>query len=251
MIESRIAVRTENAATSASASKRSADRAEVVHHPLEPVGASVRLGRRRVREERISGRNPEPARRPRAYAKDRHLPKSGGRPDQPGEDRDARIAANRRCATSRRIVASAPPKRREIPASPSAIPSMIPSAAADPPSEVMNRGRRAVGTSWPRSDSRLAAPMPPTPGVSHFDFGVFVLVVSIGRGAYRGARRLPARAEESLGAIFGATDGRAIAPEGVSAGRSGSPNGVRTRVSTLRVFSGSISLPAALAGSGS
>ena len=38
---------------------------------------------------------------------------------------------------------------------------------------------------------------------------------------------------------------------GVARVRGGGPNGVRTRVSTLRVFSGPISLPAALAGSGS
>ena len=43
-----------------------------------------------------------------------------------------------------------------------------PSALAEAPRVVVRKlGRSAVGTSWPRSESRLATPIPRTPGVSH------------------------------------------------------------------------------------
>ena len=74
--------------------------------------------------------------------------------------RTIRARAWRRAASS--------PASLEAPDSPSLIPSIRPRAEAGAPSvDVRNAGRRAVGTSCPRSESRLAAPMPRTPGVSH------------------------------------------------------------------------------------
>ena len=64
--------------------------------------------------------------------------------------------------------ASAPPTNRPVPASPSAIPSINPSAAAGAPKvEVTKLGSSDVGTSCPMSARKLAVPIPPTPGVSH------------------------------------------------------------------------------------
>lgn len=189
MIESRIAVRTENAATSASASSGP---------PIAPRLSSSARSRRRARTPRAaprprgarSGREPE-ARGPSiAYAEERDLPKSRGRPDQPGEDRDARITADRRGAASRRIVrersADEPRDSRE----PIGESLDAPRAAADPPSDVMNRGRSAVGTSCPRSDNGLAARTPPTPGVSHFAFDAFVSAAATLRERSRGETSL-------------------------------------------------------------
>jgi hypothetical protein len=46
--------------------------------------------------------------------------------------------------------------------------SISPNAEAGAPSVEFKRlGNRAVGTSWPTSARKLAAPMPLTPGVSH------------------------------------------------------------------------------------
>ena len=104
MIESKIAVRTENAATSAEREQRPADRAEVVHHPLEAVGAPVRLGRRRIGEERVPRRDPQPSRGPRAHPEERHLQQRRRGSDQPRENRDARVAADRRRPPPGRIV---------------------------------------------------------------------------------------------------------------------------------------------------
>ena len=48
------------------------------------------------------------------------------------------------------------------------MPSISPSAAAGAPSVVVTKlGSNAVGTSCPTSVRKLAAPIPPTPGVSH------------------------------------------------------------------------------------
>src|SRR4029450_6595350 len=61
----------------------------------------------------------------------------------------------------------APPASRAMPARPSAMPSISPRAAAGAPRVAVSRlGSRAVGISWPVSDSKLAAPMPATPGLS-------------------------------------------------------------------------------------
>ena len=63
--------------------------------------------------------------------------------------------------------ASAPPPSLATPPSPSASPSITPSAAAGAPSVLVRKaGSRAVGTSWPRSASRLAPPIATTPRFS-------------------------------------------------------------------------------------
>lgn len=67
------------------------------------------------------------------------------------------------------VVANASPASRASLASPSEMPSITPRAAAGARrGEVTRLGSSAVGTSCPTSASRLAAPMPATPGRSHF-----------------------------------------------------------------------------------
>jgi hypothetical protein len=61
--------------------------------------------------------------------------------------------------------ASAPPPRRAASASPSEVPSIIPSTDAGALSLLARKlGNRAAGTSCPRSASRLAVPIPATLG---------------------------------------------------------------------------------------
>jgi hypothetical protein len=75
------------------------------------------------------------------------------------EDRTVR----RRCGSPARV----PPTRRATPARASETPSMMPRAAAGGRSVEASRvGSSAVGTSWPTSASRLAVPMPATPGLN-------------------------------------------------------------------------------------
>ena len=154
--------------------QRAADRAEVVHRPLEPVRAPVDVRRARRRRAARCG----PARAGRAPTRRRRA----GR--RPARRRSSRRSATRRprwpCSRRRALrrrrsgsSASAPPANRATPAQPSAIPSISPSAAADAPSVVVRKlGSSAVGTSCPTSARRLAPPIPATPRVSHGRWGV-------------------------------------------------------------------------------
>src|SRR5437870_4937264 len=72
-------------------------------------------------------------------------------------------------ASARRRAGSsdiAPPASLAVPARASATPSMAPRIAADAPRELRRLGSNAVGTSWPTSARKLAAPMPTTPADS-------------------------------------------------------------------------------------
>lgn len=72
-------------------------------------------------------------------------------------------SVRRRCGSS----ANAPPPKRATPASASLTPSIAPNTDAGAPSvEVSSDGSNDVGISCPTSASRLAPPMPLTPGVS-------------------------------------------------------------------------------------
>ena len=62
--------------------QRADDRAEVVHRPLEPVGAAVGLGGDDVGQQRVAGGYPEPARGPGAGAQHADLPGAGGGADR-------------------------------------------------------------------------------------------------------------------------------------------------------------------------
>src|SRR5262249_18633603 len=94
----------------------------------------------------------------------------GGREtDRGGEDRRARVAADRGPAPARWGVGERAAGEAGDPADAVAIPPIAPRAAAAPsapsPSGAdRNDGRSAVGTSAPRAESRLAAPIARTPG---------------------------------------------------------------------------------------
>ena len=69
MTESRIAPADADQRHQAEGEQRPADRAEVVHGALEPVGPAV-ARRDDVGQQRVTGRDPQPAGRPRARAQD-------------------------------------------------------------------------------------------------------------------------------------------------------------------------------------
>ena len=75
--------------------ERAADRAEVVHHPLEPVRLPVDVLRDDVGEERVACRHAEPSRRPGSGAEDADLPDPGRDADQRREDGGRGVAADR------------------------------------------------------------------------------------------------------------------------------------------------------------
>ena len=146
--------------------QRPADRAEVVHRPLEPVRAAVRArGTTSASSAFRAG-----TRRPRAaQAPARRTPTCQAEVATPISRREHRgrgVAADR-AAPAARVVGERAAGEARGPGSPSAIPSISPSAAAGAPRvEVRKLGSSAVGTSCPRSARRLAPPIPATPRVS-------------------------------------------------------------------------------------
>src|SRR5205814_4190795 len=107
-----------------------------------------------------------------AHASERRTPTCHAAVATPISDERTAVVAYPPTAVARRLAgssASGPPAKRAAPLAPSAIPSISPSAAAArdaprPSVSERNDGRSAVGTSCPRSESRLAAPIARTPG---------------------------------------------------------------------------------------
>src|SRR5581483_4029111 len=169
--ETRIAVRTPRSATSAIASsgppiapRLSIARSKPYARPYAAGGAMS--ARSALRD---GPRTPRPA-----HASARRIPTCQAAVAAPISDESTAVPTYPPTAVVRRrsgSSASGPPAKRATPPAPSAIPSITPSAAAAraaprPSVFERNAGSSAVGTSCPRSESRLAAPIARTPGVS-------------------------------------------------------------------------------------
>jgi hypothetical protein len=148
--------------------QRADDRAEVVHRALEAVRAAIGGGRNAVGEQGVARRHPQAAGQPRPGPQHADLPDRRGGRDAGRQRRGGGVAADRDLTPADRVVGQGTAPSLARPARPSATPSMIPSAAAGACSvDVSRLGSSEVGISWPASESRLAVPMPATPGVSH------------------------------------------------------------------------------------
>ena len=130
---------------------------------------SRRRARRRsgddVGQQRVARRDAQAARGPGAGAQDGDLPGRRGDADQAGQHRRGGVAADRGRPAPVRVVGertAAEPRRAR-----QAVGDALdhPSAAAGAPRVLVRKlGSSEVGTSWPRSARRLAAPMPRTEG---------------------------------------------------------------------------------------
>jgi hypothetical protein len=89
--------------------QRPGDHAEVVHRPLEPVGAAVGRGRDDIRQQCAPRGRPQPAREPSAGPQDADLPRRPRNADQRVQDRRRRVAAHRGRAPTSRIVGERAP----------------------------------------------------------------------------------------------------------------------------------------------
>ena len=76
--------------------KRAGDRAEIVHHPLEPVSAAVNRSWDDIGKQRVPGGDSKTPGRPRRCSEDADLPDGGRHADQRRQDRRGRVAA--KCA---------------------------------------------------------------------------------------------------------------------------------------------------------
>ena len=167
-----------------------ADRTEVVHRPFEAVGPAIGACRDDVGQERVPSRNADPSRHPGSGAEDADLQGSSREADRRGEDRRRRVAADCHFSASNRIIGERPSGHPRNPGRGISDPSIKPSAAAGAPRvSVRNEGRSAVGTSWPRSASRLAPPISATPRFNQggSSFASSSLLEAIGR-LYAGER---------------------------------------------------------------
>jgi len=84
--------------------QRAADRAKVVHRPLEAVGAPIRLGRHDIGEQRVARRDAQPTRRPSGCPQNTDLPGCGCDTDQRREDCGRGVAAERGAAAAIGVV---------------------------------------------------------------------------------------------------------------------------------------------------
>ena len=166
--ERRIAERTPTAATRPSASSGPPDRAQVVHRPLEAVGASVGARRHDVGELRAPCRHAQPARDPGARPKDADLPCRSRPRRSRVERRGLRVAAHRRRAPALRVVGERAARE--------------PGGSGEPVGDAFDHAERGRGNTERRGEEtrqkrrggtvaeireRLAPPIAPTPGVSH------------------------------------------------------------------------------------
>src|SRR3954452_19164097 len=164
-----------------------------------------------------------------AHPRERRTPTCHAAVATPISDERTAVVAYPPTAVARRLAgssASGPPTTRAAPLAPSAIPSISPSAAAArdaprPSVSERNDGRSAVGTSCPRSESRLAAPIARTPGRNQRCSSASALrrrslEAEPARLDGRRARPQDPQTETPL-----ALDGDAEAAEGVAVGRCG------------------------------
>ncbi len=147
--------------------ERSEHRAGIVHGPLEAVCPAEGGGVHRVGEERVPGRPAESPRRPCSGPQEPDLPDRGGEADPGREDGRRGVAAERYGAAAAWVISERTPSELREAAQPVG-------DALDQPErggrgaehDVRNDGSSAVGTSCPRSERKLARPIPRTPGVS-------------------------------------------------------------------------------------
>src|SRR5215218_3240671 len=84
------------------------DGAQVVHGPLEPVGPPVHGGRDDVGQQRVAGRDTQPAGGPGPGPQHRDLPDGGGHADQAGEDGGGGVAGDGLGAAALGVVGDGP-----------------------------------------------------------------------------------------------------------------------------------------------